>query len=364
MRKIVAIAVIMLSIVPSSVLCAFGPIDQKANYANAWPTVEYETDITIAVGAHDQRPYIINGEKSPTYVGTARTRLALSGIPFNVNTVSNKPLSDDIASAIVSGFKGMGAQAQSIPIVFSDSHQAALGKLKQLWKRRIVLITLREWRSDTYRYTGFFIDAQLQVYDEEGKEIASSSTSHKNIGTGDGTVEFPEVAAGLHLSNLLNDPKVKAVLSYKLTDKEKLVDINKNPTIVKPIETGKDGRFIAYNNGTVIDTRTGLMWADMDNRSGVKWHDAKKYCENYRWGGYKDWRMPTQEELAGLYDNTKRGKLRFITSLIRLTDTWVWSSETRSSEAAGFGFDGAERFWDLQSSNYGFYRALPVRTNK
>lgn len=30
-------------------------------------------------------------------------------------------------------------------------------------------------------------------------------------------------------------------------------------------ETGKDGRFIAYDNGTVLDTQTNLMWPVKDN---------------------------------------------------------------------------------------------------
>jgi hypothetical protein len=44
------------------------------------------------------------------------------------------------------------------------------------------------------------------------------------------------------------------------------------------------------------------MWAAKDNGSPISWPEAKKYCENYRGGGYMDWRMPTQDELAGLYD--------------------------------------------------------------
>ena len=57
-------------------------------------------------------------------------------------------------------------------------------------------------------------------------------------------------------------------------------------------EAGRDGRFIAYNNGTVSDTQTGLMWAAKDNGSNINWVNAKSYCENYRGGGYSDWRMP------------------------------------------------------------------------
>src|ERR1035437_8847883 len=73
-------------------------------------------------------------------------------------------------------------------------------------------------------------------------------------------------------------------------------------------EKTRDGRFIAYDNGTVLDTRTNLMWAAKDNGSNINWQGAKGYCENYRGGGYTDWRMPTQDELAGLYDAAKTYK--------------------------------------------------------
>lgn len=63
-----------------------------------------------------------------------------------------------------------------------------------------------------------------------------------------------------------------------------------------------DGRFISYDDGTVRDTQTNLMWAAKDNGRDINWANAKSYCEKYRGGGYMDWRMPTQYELAGLYD--------------------------------------------------------------
>ena len=88
-----------------------------------------------------------------------------------------------------------------------------------------MLITLREWRSDTYRSDGFYIDAGLRVYDGEGKELANSNTSHKNMGSGDGSVESIYDAAQSYLSMLLNDSKVKAVLTYKLTDEGKPLGI-------------------------------------------------------------------------------------------------------------------------------------------
>jgi hypothetical protein len=54
--------------------------------------------------------------------------------------------------------------------------------------------------------------------------------------------------------------------------------------------------------GVVLDTKTGLMWAAKDNGGNINWFGAKNYCDNYRGGGYTGWRMPTQDELAGLYE--------------------------------------------------------------
>lgn len=133
-------------------------------------------------------------------------------------------------------------------------------------------------------------------------------------------------------------------------------------------ETARDGRFIAYDNGTVMDTQTNLRWAAKDNGSNINWVNAKSYCEKYRGGGYTDWRMPTKDELAGLYDTAKTYKSDcgydvHLTELIRPTCTWAWASETRGSGAAVFGFGNGKRGWVPQSSD-SVLRALPVRSGK
>lgn len=108
-----------------------------------------------------------------------------------------------------------------------------------------------------------------------------------------------------------------------------------------------DGRFIAYYDGTVLDKKSGLMWAANDNGKGVNREEAKNYCDSYRGGGYTDWRMPTQDELVGLYEANKtfgtfcQGFFPFIfcqdihvTSMIRLTGEYVFASEIRDSDYA------------------------------
>jgi hypothetical protein len=71
---------------------------------------------------------------------------------------------------------------------------------------------------------------------------------------------------------------------------------------LKAKEIGRDGRFIAYANGTVLDTKTNLMWAAKDDAKGLLGIEAKEYIANYNGGGYTDWRMPTIDELETLYD--------------------------------------------------------------
>jgi hypothetical protein len=141
------------------------------------------------------------------------------------------------------------------------------------------------------------------------------------------------------------------------------------------IETSRDGHFISYTNGTVLDTKTNLMWAAKDNGSNVNWPNAKSYCENYRRGGYTDWRLPTQDELAGLYDVSKSRSGHIIhkinlpyaihiTELIDVSGWGLWASETRGSDAAIFYFTTGSRYWVNQSIDDGRFQALPVRSAK
>jgi len=114
-----------------------------------------------------------------------------------------------------------------------------------------------------------------------------------------------------------------------------------------PKETSKDGAFVAYDDGTVLDTKTNLMWTARDNGAALSWPAAKTYAGNFRGGGYSDWRLPTTSELAGLYDKAKTYKSYcptavdelgatanevHLTELIRLSCTREWTSQMRSDK--------------------------------
>lgn len=177
------------------------------------------------------------------------------------------------------------------------------------------------------------------------------------------------------------ESKSNAILlpGFQIIDIGYVADGTYQVVLVGKIKVGKEGDqkgreifrdkfYIAYDNGTVLDARTNLMWAARDNGRDINWANAKIYCENYRGGGHTDWRMPTQDELAGLYDASKTHKSAcgfesHLTELIRLSCTALWASEIRGSDAANVNFNGGYRYWLPQSGAYSL-RALPVRSGK
>lgn len=52
------------------------------------------------------------------------------------------------------------------------------------------------------------------------------------------------------------------------------------------------------------DPSTNLMWTAKDNGNDITWGNAVKYCKNLNLAGYSDWRLPSIDELEGIYDDT------------------------------------------------------------
>ena len=65
-------------------------------------------------------------------------------------------------------------------------------------------------------------------------------------------------------------------------------------------------RFVDNGDGTVTDRKTKLMWVKngwrIDFFSAVSWQDAIKKCEDFKYGGYSNWRLPSIKEWKSLMD--------------------------------------------------------------
>ncbi len=154
----------------------------------------------------------------------------------------------------------------------------------------------------------------------------------------------------------------------KLEEEKKKLAMS-TPPVPAVTEIRRDGQFIAYSDGTVLDTATNLMWAAKDNGYLIRWGDAKHYCEGYRGGGYTDWRMPTHDELAGLFDYNKNQKNEsqpdwpvHLNDLVDLTHTCIWASNKRGlNDVAYFNFSYGGKLWFPEHLKNDAH-AIPVRT--
>ena len=77
--------------------------------------------------------------------------------------------------------------------------------------------------------------------------------------------------------------------------------------------------FIDNNDGTITDTKTGLMWQKCSmgqtynpstngcegSEMKYKWQQALEVCEKFNFAGYDDWRLPNRNELQSIVDYSK-----------------------------------------------------------
>jgi hypothetical protein len=183
-------AVLMLLAFATLGGCAFG---HKLDYRQSTTTTSAHTSKPIAINVIDQRPYVISGDKKPIYVGTLR---ALYYNPFNINTLTGLPLSSDLAEAIRVSLEHASINAK---VVYSNL-DADPGQ-------KLLVLTVREWKSDAYMRIRFDYDITASVIDGAGKELASKSVKS--------TLQINNyILAGSNaLLNVLDDKEIVAALS-------------------------------------------------------------------------------------------------------------------------------------------------------
>jgi len=98
-------------------------------------------------------------------------------------------------------------------------------------------------------------------------------------------------------------------------------------------------RFHVNGDGTISDTASGLMWAQVDSGRGLNWKEALAFCEDFQLAGYSDWRLPSIKELNSIVDYSKgQGYAAINETVFEITmvpdpdnNTWwpyFWSSTT------------------------------------
>jgi len=136
-------------------------------------------------------------------------------------------------------------------------------------------------------------------------------------------------------------------------------------------------RYTDNRDGTISDTRTGLMWEEgyAYNETGnyVDWYDANDYIDRLnekQLGGHTDWRLPDKLELQSLYELGLAFESRGRTFLLHIDPVfeigygsgfWTWRSRLAGAQA--FQFDTGDRYWYPKASASATVRAVRLNMN-
>lgn len=110
-------------------------------------------------------------------------------------------------------------------------------------------------------------------------------------------------------------------------------------------------------NGTVSDHVTGLMWQKAGSQTYMPYKDVEHHISEInrgRFAGYRDWRLPTGEELISLLEPEKQSNGLYIDPIFDGKQCWCWSSDRHFSGSAWHvHFDrGYVHHYDIDDSFY------------
>ncbi|MCF6206919.1 MAG: DUF1566 domain-containing protein [Sulfurovum sp.] len=106
-----------------------------------------------------------------------------------------------------------------------------------------------------------------------------------------------------------------------------------------------DNTFLRDNSkGIVLDTQTGKIYYDAKPSPQLSWKDAQQYCEDLRYLGLKNWRLPSKKEMRSLLELSRRD-VTVKHAFRHIKPAIYWSAtKDRRNEAWYFDFE-LGRYW-------------------
>jgi hypothetical protein len=116
--------------------------------------------------------------------------------------------------------------------------------------------------------------------------------------------------------------------------------------------------------GYWIDPATKLMWTAVDNGSGLSWSQAVRYCRELTLAGYKDWTLPSIDDLQEVSESAANDNGYRIRGPIKLSG-WQWSATPGKQAGEGWALDfGDGGRASVPAGDSGLNRALCLRRSQ
>jgi len=122
----------------------------------------------------------------------------------------------------------------------------------------------------------------------------------------------------------------------------------------EPVKGFDSDRFKDNDDGTIIDYQENKVWIKKDSyqelKKWINWEEAQDYITDLnkrKFAGSNQWRLPTREELAALYDETKSVEWNYywtrnevhIDPIFGRSSCCYWSRESYKGKMAwGFNY--------------------------
>ena len=178
------------------------------NYRYLYPQISYVGNKKISVIVRDQRPYVLSKEKAGSYVGWWRERGIARAYAYDIGTLSQKPLSDDLTFCISEALIDAGFSIIRYHSQIQISHEVD----------RIIYVNINEWITDTYSATGLNYDLDIKIFDRRNVLLGEKNIKGEdNLGGSGGMRErfiYELVPAAMEntLNKMLNSPEIQAAL--------------------------------------------------------------------------------------------------------------------------------------------------------
>ncbi|MFH0730221.1 MAG: DUF1566 domain-containing protein [Pseudomonadota bacterium] len=233
----------------------------------------------------------------------------------------------------VAGTSGNGSDSQDFIDTLNSSNFGGYSD----WRLPSIkeLATLRNWdKTDPSISTLYFSNTISSEY-------WSSTTAGNSVGNCASTIDFKDGTDGYSFKNP-DSNYVRAVRGVQAG----IFD----DSIVS-------GRMVDNGDGTVSDTKSGLMWQQIPEE--MAWNGALSYCENLQLSGYDDWRLPNINELRSLVDYSVIDPTIDIVAFPH-TRSYCWSSTVyNSGDPVGIYFSFGYEF--TTNKDYDYLQVLAVR---
>ncbi len=89
--------------------------------------------------------------------------------------------------------------------------------------------------------------------------------------------------------------------------------------------------YIKYNNGTTLDTVTGLLWQTIDGGE-MSIENARLYCDTLTLGGYTDWRLPNPHEAFSILNHQNNNPAVDVNFFTKTAAEYWWTSLNQSND--------------------------------